>query len=336
MRTAVLGAMLVAACGDNLLEPRTFHFGPYKLEPGEELLGECVSATLHNDAPIYVSQVELDTATGFHHSNWFFLPDFMLDGPDGSWRCADRGYAQEVAAAFGGVLFAQSTQATHEVQAFPPGAATRIPAHSKIVAGIHLLNSTDSTLEVPLAITVTPIAESEVTTLLSATSFEDQALAIPPRAASQFTVECDIGPKYQELFGRAPDFSFYYALPHYHELGTGLTIEVIAADGTAETLFSTAHRIGDALGGTLDPPFAMAGRSKLRFSCSYDNPSDATITWGYGGQEMCVFLTFTDSTYSFTGGALTPDSPGTGVVDANGVVQFTHDCQVIAVDATHF
>jgi len=336
MRTVALGVMLIAACADDPLAPRTFHFGPYSIQPGEERLGDCVSVTLHNEAPIFVHQVELDTGTGFHHSNWFFAPESFAEGPDGTWTCADRNFFGPVAAAFGGVLFAQSTQATHEVQTFPAGAATYIPAHSKILASIHLLNSTDAPLNVPLSITVTPMAEKDVTTRLAATSFEDEALAIPPHATSRFSVECDFGPKYQELFGRAPDFALYYALPHYHALGTGLTMEAIAGDGTAETIFTTAQRIGDALGGTIDPAFQMAGRSKLRFSCSYDNPGDSTITWGYGGQEMCVFLTFTDSSYSFTGGALTPDVPGPGVVDANGVVQFTHDCQVIAQDATHF
>jgi hypothetical protein len=187
---------------------------------------------------------------------------------------------------------------------------------------------------VPLAITITPTAERDVTTLLAGTSFEDQALAILPHAQSRFTVQCDLGPKSQELLGHPPDFSFYYALPHYHTLGTGLTMEAIADDGSVETIFTTAQRVGDALGGKIDPPFQLAGR-KLRFSCSYDNPGDDTIVWGFGGEEMCVFLTFTDSTYSWTGGALTPDTPGDGVPDGSGVVQFTHDCQVIAADAEH-
>ena len=334
MRTAVFGVMLVAACADDPLAPRTLHFGPYSMEPGEEQLGLCVSATLHNEEPIFVRQVELQTGQGFHHSNWFFVPDFMLDGPDGTWDCRDRDFSEPVAASFGGVLFAQSTQSTHEIQAFPDGAAIRIPVHSKIVGGIHLLDATDEPLDVPLAITITPTAERDVTTLLAGTSFEDQALAIPPHAQSRFTVQCDLGPKSQELLGHPPDFSFYYALPHYHTLGTGLTMEAIGDDGSVETIFTTAQRVGDALGGKIDPPFQLAGR-KLRFSCSYDNQGDDTIVWGFGGEEMCVFLTFTDSTYSWTGGALTPDTPGDGVPDGNGVVQFTHDCQVIAADAEH-
>ena len=68
----------------------------------------------------------------------------MFDGPDGTWRCDDarlrRGGRRASPAAS---LFAQSTQATHEVQQFPPGVAIVIPAHSRIVAGTHLLNTGD-------------------------------------------------------------------------------------------------------------------------------------------------------------------------------------------------
>ena len=86
---------------------------------------------------------------GFHHSNWLFVPASNpatgvigpFDGPDGTFTCADRGFDQAVAALKGGVLFAQSTQAQHDVQKFPAGAVIQIPAHSKIVATIHLLNA---------------------------------------------------------------------------------------------------------------------------------------------------------------------------------------------------
>ena len=335
MRLAILVAVVVGCGSDAIDGPRTLTFGPYSLAPGQEIVDQCVSATLHNDAPIYVNSVAFDSGPGFHHSNWFFVPEDRFPGADGTWPCADRNYDQIAAAAFGGVLFGQSTQSPHEVQQFPPGAAIVIPRHSKIVAGTHLLNGGDTALTVPLALTITPIPVGDVTIRLAAMSFEDAALGIPPHRASRFSVtECDLAGAHQRILGRPPDFSIYYGLAHYHALGTGLTIEAVRDDGTASTIFATTQQIGSPLGGAIDPPFAIAGYTKLRFSCTFDNPGDATIVWGFGAQEMCVFLGYTDSTYSWAGGAVTEELPGPGV-DTGSIIDFTHACDVYGVDATH-
>ena len=155
------------------------------------------------------------------------------------------------------------------------------------------------------------------------------------RRASRFAVtECDLAKRHQEILGRPPDFSIYYGLAHYHALGTGLTIEAVRDDGTAATIFSTSQQIGSPLGGAIDPPFSITGFSKLRFACSFDNPRDAVVGWGTGDQEMCVFLAYTDSRYSWAGGAILQDPPGPGV-DLGSFVEFTHGCDVYGVDAVH-
>jgi hypothetical protein len=333
-----LALAAVTGCTDaDPTAPRTLAFGPFPLDAGQELTDTCVSVTLHNEQPIYISSIELQTTTGVHHSNWFWVPDHMYDqGPDGVWNCSERGFNEGIAGLFGGVMFAQSTQATHEVQEFPAGAVIKIPRHAKIAAGLHLLNPGDSPISVPLAITIHPIAEADVTTVLAGAAFQNQSIQIPPHATSRFTVECDLGPRHQALFGRPIDFKFFHALPHYHALGTAMTFEAIRdSDGGADMIWSTASRIGDNLGGKLDPPFDMTGHSRLRFSCTFDNPRDTTVGWGLGDQEMCIMFTFTDSTYTWEAGIATPESPGQGVT-ANGIIDFTSStCPVLVSDATH-
>jgi len=314
---------------------RSYTFGPYVIEPGQELADQCVSVTLGNDEAIFVNQVELSTGIGFHHSNWFWVPEHMFPGDDGTWSCRDRDYSEAIAGVFGGVVFAQSTQAAHEVQAFPPGVAVKIPPHAKLVAGTHLLNATEAPIAVSLTFGLGPIAEAETTTVLAGMAFQNDSIALPPHAVSRFTVECDLAPRHMALTGRLPDFKIYYMLPHYHELGSGMTIEAIRdGDGSRSMVYETAQRIGDALGGPIDPLFDMTGHSKLRFSCSYDNPRDATVRWGIGDQEMCVFLAFSDSAYTWGGGATGQEDPGPGVLNG-GVIDFTKGCQVYVSDATH-
>jgi hypothetical protein len=310
------GALLVlAACGNDGTsvevdagpadwgtEKRELAFGPYTLEGGEEVEDDCVQITLHNETYIYINAVELTTGPGFHHSNWFWVPETTFAGEDGTYKCDDRNFNEPVAAIFGGVLFAQSTQAPHEVQKFPDGVVIKIPPRAKIVSQIHLLNPTDEALTVHPKIAVQPIAEADVRTLMAGISFQNQSLVLAPNSQSRFSVTCELGEKHRELFGRDPDFKIYYALAHYHDLATKLTLEAIKPSGETATIYTTENNVGDVLGGMLDPQFSMSGYTKLRLSCDFTNPRANTVRWGNGDGEMCVFLAFSDSTYNWGGG----------------------------------
>jgi hypothetical protein len=331
-RVRRLWISIVCACGGTdavAPEARTFEFGPYELAPGQEISSQCVSAALDNDAPLFINSVELTTAAGFHHSNWFWVPENMFGGPDGTWRCSERDYDEAVAGLQGGVLFAQSTQSQHEIQAFDPGIAIVIPPRSKIVAGTHLLNPSDEPRSVPLSLTITPIASP--TTKLSGMAFQNEGIALPARRASRFTIECGLGAAF-DAPGYSRDYNLHYVLPHYHEHGRGILLESIDAAGNATTIFENSAGVGDALGQTLSPPFPMAATSTLRFSCNYDNLTDDVITWGNGDGEMCVFLAFTDSPHTIAGGVLGSDPP-TGETDRGDFVEYTYDCTTIVSEA---
>lgn len=328
---SLLAGIMAGCAGDPVVvEPTTVAFGPFELAPGQELTDTCVSFTLHNEQPLFINSAELTTAAGVHHSNWFWVPEHVFNGPDGTWKCADRDYSEPTAGVLGGVLFAQSTQATHEVQAFPAGAVIHIPARARIIAGLHLLNPTDELRAVPLELTLRPIPEAEVTTVLAGLALQNESIALPPHRKSRFTTECDLAPQHQAVLGRPVDFKIYYALPHYHGLGTELTFEALRdGDADADTIWTTSGRIGDKLGGPLATPFDMTGHSKIRFSCTFDNPRDTTVRWGLGDQEMCIIVAYTDSQLTWGGGDLTRD-PGPGV-DTGAVVDYMSSaCQVIS------
>src|SRR5258708_6377283 len=76
-------------------------------------------------------------------------------------------------------------------------------------------------------IVLTAIAASTITTLLAGMSVEDEALGLPPNKSSSFQVDCDLQPEWTKLYSLGnvptptPNFKIYYALAHYHTLGTG-------------------------------------------------------------------------------------------------------------------
>ena len=335
-----LACVLAVGCtgdddgGDALTppQPATYHFGPFELQPGEERAGDCVSASLHNDRTLYVNAVELTTQSGFHHSNWFWVPESTFPGDDGVWDCDARQYDEVVAGAAGGVLFAQSTQSVSERQQFPAGVVVPIPPRSKIVAGVHLLNAGDEPMTTSLDLEITPIAAEDIVTKLVAMAITYEPLALPPRRKSSFTVECELGDLHQRLMGRPLDFKLYYALPHYHELGRGVDLVATGGPTGDTTILSTNSSIGEALGKPFDPAFSLEGYQNIRFTCRFDNPRDTTVRWGIGDQEMCVIQLFTDSTYKWAGGAR-DNNPGVQVDDGD-TVAFTHDgCELFGFPA---
>ena len=326
LRGSLFAAAFLAASGEPDPDAsRRLEFGPFELAPGQEDNTLCVSVTLENAEPLFINKVELETVGGFHHSNWFHVQHESFPGPDGIWPCASRSFSEPVAAAFGGVLFAQSTQAKTEVQQFPEGAAIPIPPASKIVAALHLLNASDTALSVPMALTITPIHREDVTVQLRPIAIEDQALALPPHRQADVSSTCDLGPQHREKLGRDPDFKIYYVLPHYHALGTGMTVDALDDAGAVRTVFDSEQRIGTPLGGPIDPPFDMTGSTRLRMTCKFDNPGDDTVGYGIGDQEMCVMLGFTDSKRQW--GGLYSSIPGDGV-DEGTTVAFDHGCTV--------
>ncbi|MBK9030150.1 MAG: hypothetical protein IPL61_02225 [Myxococcales bacterium] len=315
--------------------PLSQRINTFDLAAGQELTNQCVSWTLDNDTPLFINEVNLSTGTGFHHSNWFWVPETSYAGPDGAWRCSDRNYDEALAAAMGGVLFAQTTQAVDETQAFPPGVAIAIPPHAKIVAGVHLLNTSDEALVTPLDLTLTPIAPADVVTRLAALSLTYEALEIPPGRTASFTVDCPLAARFEEVIGGPLDLKVYYALPHYHDLGR--KIDIVAGGGPAgdTTVFSTMSAIGEPAGKALTPAFDLTGFQSLRFSCEFTSDRTNTVRWGVGDQEMCVMLAFIDGQFNWGGGVLQRSPVGTPV-DDNGVLRYSRPCELYALPAHQY
>lgn len=303
-------------------------FEPFDVAPGEEIAWTCQSWTLGNSEPIWVTTVEAENDGGWHHSNWFFVPESSFRGPDGTWGCSERGFNEVAAAVAGGVLFAQSTQSLTDLQELPPGTALRLPPRTRIVGNVHLLNVTPTPIEdTAISLRLHTVPEEEVETTLRPMSFTNLALDLPPRAETRFSMECDIDTPYQDRFGHGADFSIYYVLPHYHELANYFSLELVGGDRDGEVIFQTGAAVGEPLGQTLSPPLDVTGAHAIRMTCGYDNPRDESVGYGIGDQEMCVFLAFTDSPYRF--GASAEDNTYLG--EADGIHMNDTRCELLSI-----
>jgi hypothetical protein len=303
------------------------------VEPAEEITDLCYSWTLDNEEELYVNRVTLTATPGIHHSNWYFVPDRFYEGPDGLWPCDDRMFFQEIAAGAGGVLFAQSTQSTDETQQFPAGAAMVLPPHARVVSNLHLLNYGRETLHTRISLELGALTEEELEVKLTGLAMFYYPLEIPPRARSEFTVECDFDATHRTALGRPLDFSLYYVLPHYHGYGDVLNVSAVGGPRDGETVWETHAGLGEILGGPLDPPFELTGARGLRLTCVYDNPEDRTIRWGNGDGEMCVAFGYVDSENTWSG-VVTEPNQVLGVRE-DGTTMNTSSCRIITIRASH-
>jgi hypothetical protein len=216
------------------------------------------------------------------------------------WRCRDRGYDQLGAALAGGVLYAQSTQASHEVQKFPNGAAVRLPPYVKIISDVHILNASSSQVKGHARLSLYTLPLAEVTVKLAPFHLGFETLEIPPLQESRTQGACEIDSIYQNTFNRGFDPKVYYILPHFHSLGFHFFVEHMGGARDKQSIFDSQGAVGEARGMAFDPPLDLKGDLGLRFGCDFDNRTDKTVGWGFGDQEMCELLCFSDSRLAFT------------------------------------
>lgn len=301
MRAITLSVALAlaagAGCGDSSssesdgFSPTVEHtFEAITVESGADEY-YCQSWTIGNEETLYVNKVRQVNDGAWHHSNWFFVPDDMFGEPvtdDGTWKCRDRGFDQVQAAAAGGTIFAQSTQAFEETQAFPEGTVIIVPPRSKIIGNVHLFNVAAAPIDTTLTMGIEAVDEQDVQIRLREMSFANYAIAIDPQRQSRWSQTCDLSSIIED------SLNVYYVLGHYHQWGNYFQLSFVDEDGT-ETPIVELENVSDVLGRTIDPPVNSNGAKRMKYTCGYNNTTDRTLVWGNNGEEeMCQFLAYVD------------------------------------------
>jgi len=313
-------------------EVQSNNFGELTLEAGQELNGWCQQWRLGNTEPIWVNAVEFMTDGGYHHSNWFFVPEDSEVGqsyPKGLWEnCYAQGFDELEAALAGGVIFAQSTQVDSETQKFRSGAAVRIPPNAIIIGATHLLNVEPAPKTTGLRMNLYTIPEEEVDTRLLPMRLSYLDLRIPPKGQAEFSSTCNFRDAYESQTGRPYLAKLHYVLPHYHALGTGFELTLTGGELDGTSLVADQKFSSDPFGRLFEPPIDLSKSDGFRFACRYTNTFDKVITWGIGDNEMCVMLGFIESDRSFDATVLDT----TEKVTTDGVLKASGDCSVFSLD----
>ena len=322
-----------AAAGSQERQATWAHdFPALDIEAGGESDEWCQQWSPGHEETLFVNWIRMRSGRAYHHMNFFYVPESMLEGPDGTFRCEDRGYNLQLAAMAGGVFFAQSTQADDDLQDFGPGSVIPIPPGYKIVGNQHMLNSSSSDLTTHVRFELGTIPEEDVRARMTGITLSYGALQLPPRSKTEFTVDCDFDARHRESLGRPLDFSFHYMLPHYHELGRRLRVELLGGTRDGEVLVETTALNGESVGVTADPPASLLGATGLRLTCAFENARDEHVSWGIDGGEMCILFAYTDSPLLWASDVERETSTVVETVD--GVARSTGDCKLISAPST--
>ncbi len=315
--------------GETLAATLTHHFGEVALAAFEEDADSCVIWTLDNDEALYVQAVTLANLGYWHHSNWFAVPEDTYPGPDGYFKCADRGFTELGAAVAGIVLTAQSTQSFVETQRTSDGAVIKIPPRHAIVSTIHLLNTGPAPIATDLWMTLDLLHPKLVDAVLAPFQLTYFDLDIPAGSEARYTGKCDdFGAQFESLAGKPVDIALHYVLPHYHYLGNYFDLSIVGGELDGQSVFQHQGFNGEANGRAFDPPLQLTGATGLHFTCGYDNWLDHDVGWGNADGEMCVMLGLVDSAIMMdmrteSGTVATGQTP-------EGVVEFEGPCDTLA------
>ncbi len=306
-------------------------YGVQDAPAGFEDADICLSWTLDNAEELFVNAVDIDNDGAWHHSNWLFVPDDRWSGPDGAWPCSSREFDEVSGALAGGVLYAQSTQATREVQRFPEGVVVRIPPWSRVIGSAHILNPGAEALRTEMRMRLWTIPEADVRVKLTPFRLNYRDLHLPPLSSSMFTGTCDLDASHQALFRRPLAMKLHYLLPHTHALGTSMFVDVEGGARDGERLLDAPAYNGEANGKAFDPPVDLAGATGFSFGCTFTNPRDVEVGWGFGDQEMCEVLGYAET-------ELLSDntvSAGDFLEEREGLQVFTGPCDTMGFRMDH-
>ncbi len=164
----------------------------------------------------------------------------------------------------------------------PAGIAFRIPAGSQLMLQTHWINATTTATDGQAVIYLQTQPASDANVPADQFLVDTETWSIPPQQAGDATTTC----KFQQ------DVSLFMYGGHMHEWGKHISIDKIAADGTAANIYDQDW-LGEYASNppltffTKDEPFIVHAGESIRVHCQWMNDTAKPISFP---TEMCFFV----------------------------------------------
>jgi hypothetical protein len=168
----------------------------------------------------------------------------------------------------------------HQETDYPAGMATKIRGATGLRIQLHYINTTTSMKTVNAAIKLSPVDPSTVTKWVAQLYFNRVVLSVPPGAGQVVQTNCSVPAAYGAI-------ALIGGGSHMHSRG----VHFVATTSTGTSLIDTTQWDEPPLA-TYDPPVMMNPGDSITWTCTYNNDTGQTLTFGPSAltNEMCIYL----------------------------------------------
>jgi hypothetical protein len=292
--TGMVGSADAAANDPNTA---TITMGSFQVPPNQEVFMCQDFDNPFGGVDVAIGQSESDMTTGSHHLHVFYG--------------ADSPPSRTVAACANPFEFRSLLHVAgqpHLVTQYPAGMAAKLKGSVGLRLQAHYLNTSSDAFTANVVVRLTKVDPSTVTKWIAQLYFNRTVLSVPEGDGEVVSTTCTVPSTYGQI-------GLISGASHMHSRG----VHFVANTSTGTNLVDTMQWDEPPIL-AYDPPIMLSPNDSITWTCTYDNHTGGTLTFGDSAQknEMCIFLA---RFYSAPSGddieCQSPSPNGAGAVTSN-------------------
>jgi hypothetical protein len=244
----------------------TFTTGHFSVPPGGEVY-KCQDFTNPFGKDIGIVQEVTTLAPGSHHMFAFVMPNNQLTLQGSLADCPSGGVEfHEYLTTSGSPLATTS---------YPPSTGRIFSASNGVRLNVHLINADSAPKDAFVAYKVTYVDPTTLTNKVASIFLNQVGVRVPPGTSTQ-----------SKTYTLTQDINLLDDASHMHKRG----VHFVASTDTGQMLYDGTDWQEPKLK-SFDPPLHLAAGTKITWSCTYNNDSGRTLSFGESAanNEMCIF-----------------------------------------------
>jgi hypothetical protein len=281
--TATGGSGSGGAGTGGALQTYSVMWGPVTVMPGEENT-QCVVRKLGNPAAMHVGSIHNVLEQGSHHMIVYKTNDTVEQPtPFACQPFTDLLHPEKGTP----VMISQKKD---DLLTFPQGVALAIGAEQFVRLELHYINTSTAPLQVSATSTFLQMPESQVQNEVGFLFAGDPDINLAPMSMTT------VGPTYLPEPAMLAGSKYFGVTGHEHQWGTGVVVDVTTGKtGTDTPIYNPKNWLwSEPQTVMLNPPVQVPSGGGFRLTCTWDNLSTNTVTFGESAKtnEMCFFWAY--------------------------------------------
>jgi hypothetical protein len=241
---------------------------PFMLTAGQEIY-KCQNFDnpFGGGADTAIQKISADMSTGSHHMHLYHMT-----------TSATRTLEDCDESDFHPLMFTAGSP--HTEITYPAGMATKLAGTTGVRIQLHYLSTADTNKVVSATIKLSPVDYGTVTKWVSELYFNQLNVHVAPGTNQVISTTCAIPSNYGQI-------GLVVGSSHMHKRGTHFT-----AMTSTGVMLTDVDTWDEPPSNFYDPPIMMNPGDKITWTCTYDNETGHTLTFGESAEnnEMCIFL----------------------------------------------